>query len=119
LPVDVVAVMVALPAATAVTRHAPALTAAVATVALLDVQLASVVLAAPPVIWTAKLSVSPTFMFAFDGEMLTDSAGDTGAGTVTSSPQAPSATRAPRLRATSALFREKSCINPPLARSWR
>ena len=47
-PVDAAAVTVTLPEATAVTRHAPALTAAVATAVLLDVHEASVGVPSPP-----------------------------------------------------------------------
>ena len=119
-PVDAVAVIVALPAATAVTRQVEPATVAVTTVAELVTQLASVGLLVtdPPEIWTAKLTDSPTFIRA-EGGVIESVIGASGVtGTVTSSPQAPSA-KAPRLRATIALFREKSCIHPPLARSWR
>jgi hypothetical protein len=119
-PVEAAAVIVALPAATAVTRQAEPDTVAVATVAELEVQLASVgaPVLGPPEICTAKFTDSPMFILA-EGGVMDSVIGAAGAtGTVTSSPQAPSA-KAPRLRAMIALFREKSCINPPLSRSWR
>ena len=119
-PVEAAAVMVALPDATAVTRHAEPDTAAVATAVLLEVQLASVgaEVVEPPEICTAKFSDSPMFMLADGGEMVRTTGAAGATGTVTSSPQAPSAARAPRLRATSALFRLKSDMHPPLARFW-
>lgn len=119
-PVEAVAVTVALPAVTAVTRQDEPETAAVITVAELEVQLASVgpPVDGPPEICTAKFTASPTFMLAEGGVMDSVIGGFGAMGTVTSSPQAPSA-KAPRLRATIALFREKSCIHPPLSRSWR
>ena len=108
--------IVALPAPIAVTRQDEPDTVAVATVAELEVQLASV--EALFEIWTAKFTASPTFIVA-EGGVMDSVVGAAGAtGTVTSSPQAPSA-KALRARATIALFREKSCIRPPLSRSWR
>lgn len=119
-PVEAAAVIDTLPEATAVTRQVEPCTAAVATAVLDDVHDASVggVVALPPVIWTARVVVSPMFNVALGGVIETTTGLSGAAATVTSSPQAPSAVNAPRLTATIAIFREKSCINPPLTRSW-
>ena len=116
LPVDDVPVIVALPAAIAVARQAEPASVAVATAALLDAQLAKVGgdVTLPPVIWKLNTALSPTLRLALGGDTVTNSEGATAGGTVTVSPQAPSATNAPRLAAINAFFGEKSCINPPL-----
>lgn len=109
------AVTVTLPDAMAVTLQddVPSLTA-VATAALLEVQVLSVGTAVelPPVTCTAKINDSPMFIAALLGVMITTT-GLVCTGTVTSSPQAAKPPRAAKLAVSNAFFREKKCILPP------
>jgi hypothetical protein len=117
--VEAVAVIVLLPAVTAVTRQELPVSVAVATAGVPDVQVVIVggVVVLPPVSWTTNVADSPTLRLALGGVIDNTTAG--GGDTVTSSPQAPSTLSALRATASNAFFREKSCIHPPLTRSWR
>lgn len=87
---------------------------AVATAALLDVQVLRVgaFVELPPVTCTAKIKDSPMFIAALLGVMIITT-GSICTGTVTSSPQAASPLNAAKLAVSNAFFREKKCILPP------
>jgi hypothetical protein len=112
-PVVVVAVIVALPEATAVTVQAEPFTAAVATPVVLDTHDWSVGVGSPPEIWTESVPVWPGFSVTACGVMLITTGAGGVTGTVTSSPQAARTPTAARLNASDAFLREKKVIRPP------
>jgi hypothetical protein len=112
-PADVVAVIVVLPEATAVTVQLLPETVAVATPVAPEAHDASVGVGSPPEICTESVAAAPGFSVTACGVMLMTTGADGATGTVTSSPQAAKTPTAARPNASDAFLREKKCIRPP------